>query len=136
MTITCFDLPAQDQMCIIRQSFVTMCEGNVCAAALLNFFTYWHCRKKTDSSGESLAGENQVVQRHTQKQLQAGLMGIFSKNQIVVASKYLQEKGLVEATQKKEKAQGTDRANRFVLCENELNLRLSQIGHPLSQSGQ
>ena len=39
---SCVPHVENDHLVILRYSYLTLCDGHHCAAALLNFFEYWH----------------------------------------------------------------------------------------------
>jgi hypothetical protein len=108
MRTNCVNWPGDDRLVMVRQSAVDMCDGNHCAAALLNFFAYWH-GIKVEQAGKAVI-ENQVAvahgdeptqntklwQFHTTEDLSAGLLGLYGKGSILAGLSLLVQLGVVE----------------------------------------
>lgn len=89
MRTSCIDHPTDHPMhpaVVIRMWQVEFCHGNVCAAALLSFFEYWHNIK--------LQQKDELVQSHTEEQLAIGIMG-YSRPTIAKAITLLRELGAI-----------------------------------------
>lgn len=104
---SCIPHPQKEQLAIIRKWQIEFCEGNVCAAALLSYYEYWHnikleMRIKNSKANdiaemhhETRAQDESLLQFHTLDELTEGILGIFSKSTIAKANKYLEEKEVI-----------------------------------------
>lgn len=104
---SCLPHPPKEPLVIIRKWQVAFCEGNVCAAALLSFYEYWHNIKLemqakniksndiAEMHHEARTHDESLLQFHTLDELALGILGIFSKSTIAKANKYLEEKGAI-----------------------------------------
>ena len=108
MKQSCVVHPANDRLVLIRQSYVDLCDGNHCAAALLNFFEYWHNIKMehirqakainalAESYGDEPTQDTSLYQFHNDQELQDGLCGLYGTRIIREALKLLESKGFIE----------------------------------------
>lgn len=107
MKISCISYPERDPLVIIRKSQIEFCDGNVCAAALLSFFEYWHNMKLemvpkaaalnnlAVAHGEAGFHDESLFQFHKMEDLSSGIMGIYGREAIKVARALLKEKGVL-----------------------------------------
>jgi len=101
MRQSCVSHPAHEPLVLIRAWQVSACRGNHCAAALLNFFEYWHGvalgRKEqaakanavAEMHGDRASQDETLLQWHTLKELRDGLLGLYSEDSISQAIKLL-----------------------------------------------
>lgn len=104
---TCIEHPINQPLLLIRKWQLDFCEGNACAAALLSFFEYWHCIKLEMSVKNAKANriakehddigynDESLLQFHNQQDLNNGILGIYGKNSICEAIKYLEDKEVI-----------------------------------------
>jgi len=107
MKNSCISYPERESLIIIRKSQVEFCNGNVCAAALMSFFEYWHNIKLDMSpknaqmnnvaltNGQPACHDESLYQFHTMDELSTGIMGIYKRDAITSARKLLKELGII-----------------------------------------
>ena len=107
MKTSCISWPENKKMVIIREDQVEMCGGNICAAALLSFFEYWHNIKMemipksaflnvvAVEHGEEGTHDTSLYQFHNMTELSTGIMGIYKRDAIIAARKLLNELGII-----------------------------------------
>lgn len=105
---SCVQPPENDRFAVVRNSYVLFCEGNHCAAALLNFFQFQYDRR-VESSEESKR-KNDIAETHgdrrtqdeglwifeTADDLEIGLVGLFKREKIADAIALLQTRGVIQ----------------------------------------
>jgi hypothetical protein len=94
MKTSCIVSPAKDPFVIVRKSWIEICDGNHCAAMLLNFFVSWHDWKIEHQSraerendvaqrhGDNPTQNTSLLQHHTVAELKDGLLGLFAEKTI------------------------------------------------------
>jgi len=104
---SCITYPERDPLVVIRKSQVEFCDGNVCAAALLSFFEYWHNIKLemapksaalnviAMTHGEEGCHDDSLYQFHKMDELSKGVMGLYGREAIKTARALLKEKGVI-----------------------------------------
>jgi hypothetical protein len=107
MKNSCIAYPERDALVIIRKSQVEFCDGNICAAALLSFFEYWHnikleisvknmaMNKITAMHGEEGYQDESLLQFHNMTELSDGIMGLYGISTIKTARKLLVNKEII-----------------------------------------
>lgn len=107
MKNSCISYPERDPLVIIRKSQVEFCNGNVCAAALMSFFEYWHnikldmapknaaMNKIAALHGDEGCQDETLYQFHTMPDLSEGIMGLYGKAAIKLARQQLLDTGLI-----------------------------------------
>lgn len=92
---------------LIRRWQVAFCQGNNCAAALLNFYEYWHTIKLdmraknvrlndiAEMHGDKRAQDESLLQFHTLEELAEGINHLYSKNTITAANRLLESLGAI-----------------------------------------
>lgn len=94
MKSSCISHPDRQPLLIIRAWQIVACGGNVCAAALLSFFEYWHnvklgqfdqsqkINEMAERHGENRFADESTLQYHNQKALHKGMLGIYGRDSI------------------------------------------------------
>jgi hypothetical protein len=107
MKSSCMQHPSNEPLIIIRKSQIEFCSGDMCAAALLSFFEYWHNIKLEMSyknkvsndvayrHGEDRLHDETTLQFHSLEELSAGMLGLYSVNSIKKSKKLLVELGII-----------------------------------------
>lgn len=107
MKNSCITYPERDPLVVIRKSQVEFCDGNVCAAALLSFFEYWHNVKLemvpkaaalnvvAEAHGKEGCHDDSLYQFHKMEELSNGMMGLYGRDTIKMARALLKEKGVI-----------------------------------------
>lgn len=111
MQTSCVSHPSSEPLIIVREWQIEFCKelGNTAqtGAALLSFFEHWHnvklqIRRKNRAAnevrmkhGDKAIYSETLLQRHTQKEIEKGIMGIGKKNSIIKAKQFLIEKGVI-----------------------------------------
>jgi hypothetical protein len=107
MKTSCISWPKNKKIMVIREDQVEICGGNICAAALLSFFEYWHnirmemvskstfLNEVAVEHGEEGCHDASLYQFHTMDELNAGIMGLYKRDAIKVARKILKELGII-----------------------------------------
>ncbi len=100
--------PENSQFLIFRAHYVAICERNFCAAALLHVFESFHNyrlalqpmarRNNNLSEGKSKprSQDETLWQHHSQTDLENYILGIYKRDKIIEAIKYLDKKGFIE----------------------------------------
>jgi hypothetical protein len=108
MKTSCVTLPPNDPLVIVRNSFVALCDGDACAAALLNYLIYWHNVKLeqqaqsitanaiADRHGQPGTNDTSLVQWHTEAALKTAMQGIWSEKRIRSGLRLLQSLGFID----------------------------------------
>lgn len=85
----CIDHSKTQQMVIIREDYLALCDGNHCAAALLNALEHWTNTKINKNSDD-------LWVYRTAKGLKDDLMGLFASATITAAAAILKAKGFID----------------------------------------
>lgn len=116
---------ANQQLVVIRQDYLAICEGNHCAAALLNVFEYWtnikvgskqqartHNEILTEGGKEQTQDEELWIYK-SNPDFQSELMGLFAETKIRKALKMLEQKHFI--TTRNNPKYGWDRRLQYLL---------------------
>lgn len=123
--------PKTDRVVTIRSSLAIACENNICAAALLNFFTEWHNIKLVQKAYAEQGCEDftsSLWQYHTHKQLQAGIV-FYSIAAINIAIQHLEKLHFISTDAPDDlrvARQSNDEAGWFLLMSDNVNTWLDQ----------
>ncbi len=133
MRTSCINHPAKEPLLIIRAWQVQACNGDHCAAALLSFFEYWH-NIKLEQAGKAVEAndvaekhgvdrtqDESLVQWHTNEQLAAGMLGLYSKRKIIEAVTKLAEKGFIRVFRNPNPRFAFDNTNHFIFNDSAVN---------------
>lgn len=124
-----FSEPKNEPLIMIKKWQLVLCEGNHCAAALLNYFIYWHKIKKNllsrvkkandiaESHGDKRSQDETLYQFHTEKELIEGLLGLFGETKIGESLKFLKDKEIIEITGNPNPRYKFDKTRFFYLNE-------------------
>lgn len=120
---SCIAHKTSQQMTIIREDYLWMCDGNHCAASLLNVFEYWMNYKINHH--EQVQIENKIAAvgavpllvddmwvYKTAENLKDELLGLFADTKITAAVKLLKKKGFIET--RNNPAYGWDRTLQYL----------------------
>lgn len=105
---SCIAHPKRQQLAVIREDYLAICENNHCAAALLNVLEYWTNIKLANR--EQAQKDNAIAQREgipalqdeslwiykTQAEFKEELLGLFGDTKIATALRLLEEKGFIQ----------------------------------------
>lgn len=106
MRYTCIPHPASEPLIIVRKWQIEFCDGDVCAAALMSFFEYWHNHRLEASAkaraandvaemhGDARTQDQSLWQFHTEEQLEQGIL-IYKRSSISKSLKLLVSKGVI-----------------------------------------
>jgi hypothetical protein len=104
---SCISHPARQRLVVLREDYLALCEGNHCAAALLNFFEHGHNRKLANQRDALHANEvaerhgepgrqtTSLLQFHTQDGLEQGLLGLYQRSAIRKGLDFLVRQGCI-----------------------------------------
>ena len=117
---------------------VELCEGDVCAAALLSYFESWHnarlstqekARQANDTAEQHGAGRAQdesLWQWHTEAELEAGVM-VAKRSTIATALKKLVDWGFLTIGRNPNQRYQFDRTRFFLFHPEAVNTRIEQL---------
>ena len=126
MLESCLPKIKEDPMIIIRRWQLVFCEGDPCAAALMSFFAYWHdirlaIKKKNkqandtaETHGDQRTQDESLWQFHSQDELRAGIMRIYSHEAITKALLFLQRNGVIEISKNPNARYAFDKTKFFL----------------------
>jgi hypothetical protein len=126
MKNTCIPHPPREPLVQIRPWQVEACRGNLCAAALLNFFEYWHnvkldgqgqARTMNDVSekhGDPRSQEESLLQWHSTEDLQRGLLGLYGESVVQRSVKELATLGFLSIQKNPNPAYKWDKTNFYL----------------------
>lgn len=133
MKTSCVQHPAREPLVIVRQWQVEFCDGNVCAAAVMSFFEYWH-NIKLDSSwkaeraneiavahGDGPTQDTSLWQFHTLDEIADGIIGMYGRKTVSEAVRLLAEKGVVEVGRNPNPRYQFDKTNYYLFHPETLN---------------
>lgn len=133
MRTSCIEHPGKEPMIMVRQWQIDFCEGNKCAAMLLSFYEYWHNIKLAmqgknkatndvaEAHGDERTQDESLYQFHTQKDLENGILGYYSKTKITEANKFLTEKGVITLHKNPNPRYAFDNTNFFLFHPDIIN---------------
>ena len=127
MKTSCITPPPNDPLVIVRESFVKICNGDVCAAALLNHLIYWH-NVKLDQRNQAIAA-NEIAERHgergshvtsltqwhTEADLQKAMLGTWGTKKIREGLRTLQSNGFIDIFRNPNSRFAFDKTKHFVV---------------------
>jgi len=120
---SCIAHKASQQVVIIREDYLSMCDGNHCAAALLNVFEYWMTYKldhrdqaqienKIAAAGGAALIDDDLWVYKTTDNLKDELLGLFADTKITIALTILKNKGFI--TTRNNPLYGWDRTLQYL----------------------
>lgn len=133
MRNSCVSRPAKRRLIIINESDLQFTDGNVCAAALISFFEYWHnvkldaaqkAREENDireAHGDDRTQNETLVQFHTMEDLESGLCGMYRKDAIRKSLDYLIELKVIDQFKNPNPRYSFDKTNHFIFHPEVLN---------------
>jgi hypothetical protein len=137
MRATSFPLLENEPLVIIRNSFLTLCDGDQAAAALLNNFVYWHdwCLQhgRHDQTASSADPDHKSIDPEcwfwkTVEDLSRDLLGGWGEKKIRVAVALIKAKGF--AVSRPNPINPWDRTKQYRLVAENLRLALATFGVP------
>lgn len=118
--------PENEKFRTFYASHMAFCEGNACAAGLLDFFDRFHSMKLeqqksnrkyndvAEQHGDGRSQDEQLFQSHTQDELADYLMGLFSVSTIRAALKLLLDKKIISVHKNPNPKYQFDKTNYYV----------------------
>jgi len=105
---SCISHNARQQIVIIREDYLIICDDNHCAAALLNIFEYWtniklgnqeqaQVENKIAAAGGAAPVESDLWIYKSIPELQTECMGLFGETKISKGLKFILDKGFIES---------------------------------------
>lgn len=140
MKSSCIVTPAKDSFVIVRQSWVEICEGNHCAAMLLNFFVSWHDWKLehqphairenaiADRHGYKPEQNTTLLQHHTLSELKNGLVGFFAERTISKGIAKLVELGFLEQRRNPNPRYKFDQTHYYLVFPEAIQSAIDSLG--------
>jgi hypothetical protein len=139
MKSSCIVPPANDPLVIIRASFVEICDGDTCAAALLNHLIYWH-NVKLDQRHQAIAA-NEIAERHgergkydtaltqwhTEADLRKAMLGAWGKDKIRNGLQTLKDKGFIDIFRNPNSRFAFDKTRHFIVLPEVIQVALDQL---------
>lgn len=137
---SCIPSIESDRFVTIRRSWVAICQGNHCAAALLNFFVSWHdwkiehqprLKRENDvalNHGVQPSHNVSLIQHHTIAELKDGLCGLYSDKTIQKATNTLVSLGFVEQSRNPDKRYKFDQTKHYLVCPDLIKSALTAFG--------
>jgi len=137
MRATSFPLLENEPLVIIRNSFLTLCDGDQAAAALLNNFVYWHdwCLQhgRHDQTASLADPDHKSIDPEcwfwkTVEDLSRDLLGGWGEKKIRGAVALIEAKGF--AASRPSPTNPWDRTKQYRLVAENLRLALATLGAP------
>lgn len=138
MRTSCITHGEGERFVIIRDSYVKICDGNHCAAALLSFFEYWHnirleqsvkaeqANKIAEMHGDPPTQDTTLWQFHTVEQLERGLIGLYKKKTIAEAIDLLVVKRFIHVGRNPNPKYAFDKTRWIMLRPSVINAAMEQ----------
>lgn len=107
MKSSCISHPEREPLVQFKRWQVVFCEGNTCAAALMNYFEYWHNNRLdnqykakisndiAETHGDKRTQSESLLQFHTLEALYDGLLGAFGHSKIRESIAFLADKKVI-----------------------------------------
>jgi hypothetical protein len=126
MNDTCIPHPPGETMVLFRSWQVEACGGNLCAAALLNFFEYWHNIKLSnreqarslndvaEKHGEARGQDESLLQWHSTDDLRKGLLNLYGETVVQKSVKVLESLGFISIQRNPNPAYKWDKTNHYL----------------------
>src|SRR3990167_9915219 len=107
MKSSCIRHPEREPLVQFKRWQVVFCEGNTCAAALMNYFEYWYNNRLdnqekartandiAEAHGDKRTQSESLVQYHILEDLYDGLLGAFGHSKIRESVAFLSEKKII-----------------------------------------
>ena len=136
---SCVVHPAREPLLVIRKWQIEACDGNVCAAALLSFFEYWHNIKLDQrlkaKQANKIATQHKDVgtqdeglfQFHNEQELQAGIMNLYSIRTIREALPLLEDKKFVTIHKNPNPRYSFDKTRYFIFNTDAVNDAIKRL---------
>lgn len=141
MRNSCVIKAPQTQIVMLRGDLLEICDGNHCAAALLNHLIYWHdikleqmgqsqfANRVSEMHGETGSHYEGTLQWHTTKDLQDAMLGAWGINKIRDSIGLLESKGFVDISNNPNPRYKFDKTKYFQLNPDAVNgaIRLTML---------
>ena len=126
MVTSCISHPARQRLVILREDYLLLCEGDHCAAALLNFFEHGHNSKLAhqpdaihanevaERHGDPASQSTSLLQFHTQSDLESHLLRLYQRSAIRKALTMLTAKGFISTHQNPNPRYRFDKTHYFL----------------------
>ncbi len=136
---SCIADPPRNKKVLIREDFVAICEGNACAAALLNHLVYWHDIKLEQQKqsrhmnrtailhGDPATQYTGTMQWHTGHELKESLLNIWGLNKIRESVRFLHQKGFVKISRNPNPRYSFDKTQYFQVAPDAINSAIHGI---------
>lgn len=107
MKNSCISAPANEILAQTYKWQVTFCNGDFCAALILNYFEYWHnhCLVRRDKAikandiaeqnGEPRSANENLLQFHSYEEIREGILNAFSRTKVIEAIKFLEKENVL-----------------------------------------
>ena len=130
---SCITDPKSEGMVVIKAWMMRACDGDGCAAALLNFLIYHHDNKLlnrqqaikyndvAENHGEGRSQQESLYQWHTAKELEEGILGLYSARSIPKGLEKIEKLGFISISQNPNKKYKFDRTKYFVVHSEVIN---------------
>jgi hypothetical protein len=128
----------EDRFVVVRRSWITICNGNDCAAAMLNFFVSWHdwkienqprARRENEVAelhGVSPSQSTGLLQHHTIAEIKEGLCQMYGDKTIQKAIELLIKLNFVVRSSNPDRRYKFDRTNHYAVVPESIKLALSR----------
>lgn len=139
MRSSCVTPPPNDALVIVRSSFVEICGGDVCAAALLNHLIYWHnvkldqryqaiaANEIAERHGESKRYEITLTQWHTESDLQRAMLGAWGTKKIRDGLRTLQDNHFIAIFRNPNGRFAFDKTKHFLVFPDAIQTALNRL---------
>lgn len=122
---SCIQRMVNEDLLIIRTWQLKYCDGNTTACALLSFFEYWHTTKLEEYA--RTGNPTDLLQYHTFKQLEKGILWLSKQKTIRNARQLLIEKGAITIHQNPDPEKADDRTTFYLLNHQKINHWLNTV---------
>lgn len=133
MRTTCIAHPENEPLVMFRQWQVEACNNNYCAAALLNYFEYWHTirlnqvtrsarqNEIAEIHGDEGTQDTSLYQFHNEEELEDGILNLYKKDTIAKAVKLLEELGFITVHRNPNPRYKFDKTRYFLFLPDNVN---------------
>ena len=134
-----------DGVCLLKESYLNVCNGHKGAGLLLNLFIYWHDIKVNmviknqiindvaERHGDERVNDETLFQWHTAEELYNSLMGLVGKQAISEGVKLLEKKGYISLHKNPNPRYKFDNTRFFLIHPEPINADLTDLGTSTDQ---
>jgi hypothetical protein len=138
--------PSRDPFVIIRHSWVEICEGNHCAALLLNFLVSWHDWKLdhqpkahwendvAERHGDRGLQNTTLLQHHTASELKDGTIGMYGEKTILKAISILIDLGFIAKFRNPNPRYKFDQTHHYLVFPKKIQAALDRLSKSAESS--